>query len=114
MSREIVNELVSFLLQPGKLSQMAWNDAYYLVVHTEMKGDVFLYQVVSVASRVARARKVRLPEVLHNIMALYQSSPNLGAGRLARAKKFVSSYMKMVSKLPKASLEENKPVRIAH
>lgn len=111
MSREIVNELVSFLLQPGKLSQTAWNDAYYLVVHTEMQGDVFLYEVVSVASRVARARKVRLPEVLHNIMALYQP-PNLGAGRLLRAKRFVSSYMKMVAKLP--SLEETKPVRIAH
>lgn len=104
MSRIVFNELISFLIQPGGVSKPAWDDTYKALCYVDVNTDIFLYHVISVLSRVARARKNILPDSLHNLMILNSPVPSDDWATIARNKsndKYIKSYLKMVANLSK-------------
>lgn len=107
MNQEIFNELMQFLAQPGGVSKSAWEDTYTVMSNIN-NSDIFLQYTLSVLSRVARARKVQLPDPLHNLMVLNVSDKNStdwrDHWRNESNKKYVNSYLKMINKLNKSKL----------
>jgi len=104
MSRTILNEIMDFLTQPGGVSKSAWDDAYNVLCYVDVNPDVFLCNAISVISRVARARKVRLPDSLHNLMILSTSASSdpddFSVGLRAKSnEKNIKLYLKMVAKI---------------
>lgn len=93
--REMYEELVRFLSSPGRLSLSCWQDLYGVREALD-DGDRAWYLMVSIASRVARSRRARLPDALHNMIVLgVPVKPVLER----KYQEYRRSYIGMVSRL---------------
>lgn len=97
----MLSEFVQYLAMPGKLSYSCWQDAYTVLQNMECgKEEVALCGMISILSRVARSRKERLPDVLHNMMVLNSGGvkmkefPHLEEGSKIK----VQAYIKMLGR----------------
>lgn len=93
--RELYEELARFMISPGILSFSAWGDLHRIRESLD-DGDRAWYMLVSVASRVARSRRERLPDALHNMMVV---GVPVDPRASVKYESYRRSYMGMVSRL---------------
>ena len=103
-------EMVGFLGSPGKLSRGDWEHAYRIREYLEIgKHDSALCMMIGLLSRVARVRRVRLPDVLHNMMILNSGGVERDlrgepewwvAAELEKSRDHVGDYVDMLESLP--------------
>lgn len=116
--RELYEDLMAWLARAGKLSKVCWQETYEIrekLAYADAGEEAFRYRslalckMIEVASKTARARRLRLPDSLHNMMILNSGGvkPELGDhvewwGEQMRedSERFIQAYVKMLENLP--------------
>jgi len=116
--RELYEDLMTWLAQPGKLSKVCWHETYEIrekLAYVDAGEEAFrclaLCKMIEVASKTARARCSRLPDSLHNMMILNSGGvkPELQILKHLEwrreqmredSERFIQAYVKMLENLP--------------